>query len=150
MYHLKTSYTYLSHSSFHNDSDAGWEVGESLLQQTVVCDTAFLKAVEERCWCVLHLRLLDNHNTLEVRVHTGGFHVSSNSNVSVITGAPLGVINFAKALVEQVIKAFMNIICLSHHHCVAFNDRMTDGSNRVDLESEGKCVCGWLTVWPSG
>ena len=113
-------------------------MGESLLQQTAVCDTILLQAVEEGCWCVLHLRLLDNHHTLKVGVHAGGFQVGPNSNVGVVTGAPLGVINLTKALVEEVIEAFMNIICLSHHHCVAFNDRVTDGSNRVDLESEGK------------
>ena len=67
-----TEYTYLSHGSLHNDPDAWWEVGESLLQQTVVCDAVLLKAVEKGCWCVLHLRLLSDHHTLEVGIHTGG------------------------------------------------------------------------------
>ena len=133
MYHLKTSYTYLSHSSFHNDSDAGWEVGESLLQQTVVCDTVFLKAVEEGCWCVLHLRLLDDHNTLEVGVHTGWLHVSPNYNVGVVASALLGIINSVKVLVKEVIEAFMYAICLRHQYCVTFNRRVKDGSNCVNL-----------------
>ena len=107
---------------------------ENFLQQAMVCDVVFLKAIEEGCWCVLHFRLLNDHNTLKVRVHTGGLCVGSNGNVGVVTSAPLGVINFTKALVEQVIETFMNIICLSHYHCVAFNDRVTNGSNCVDLE----------------
>ena len=103
-----------------------------------MCDAVLLKAVEEGCRCVLHLRLLDNHNTLEVGVHTGGFQVSPNGNVGVVASTLLGIINLTKALVEEIIEAFMNVICLSHHHCVAFNDRVTDSSNCVDLESEGK------------
>ena len=94
---------------------------ESHLQQTVVCDAIFLKAVEEGCWCVLHLRLLDDYNTLEVRVHTGGFQVGPNGNVGVVTGALLGDINLTKALVEEVIETFMDVICLYHDHCVAFD-----------------------------
>ena len=91
---------HLLHGSLHNDPDAGWEIGQGLLQQTVVCDAIFLKAVEEGCWCVLHLRLLNNYHTLEVRVHTGGLHVGPNSNVGVVTSTSLGIINSAEALVE--------------------------------------------------
>ena len=110
---------------------------ENHLQQIMVCNAILLKAVEEGCWCVLHLRLLNDHHTLEVGVHTGGFCVSPNSNVGVVTGAFQGVINLTKALVEEVIEAFMYIICLCHDHCVTFNDRVTDGSNCVDLGCEG-------------
>ena len=39
----------LLHGSFHNDPDAGWELGECLLQKTGVCDAVLLKAVEEGC-----------------------------------------------------------------------------------------------------
>ena len=60
-----------------------------------------------------------------------------NGNVGVVTGAPLGVINPAKALVEEVIEAFMNVICLCHYHCVAFNGRVTDGYDCIDLGCEG-------------
>ena len=112
-------------------------MGESLLQQTVVCDAILLKAVEKGYWCALHLKLLNDHNTLEVGVHTRGFCVGPNSNVGVVTGALLGIINLMKALVEEIIEAFMNIICLCHYHCVAFNGRVTDGCNRIDLGSEG-------------
>ena len=91
---------HLLHGGLYNDSDAGWEIGQGFLQQTAVCDAIFLKAVEERCWCVLHLRLLNDHNTLEVRVHTGGLRVGPNSNVGVVTSTFLGIINSAEALVE--------------------------------------------------
>ena len=139
--HLLSFVTHLLLGSLHNDPDARWEVGESLLQQTVVCDAILLKAVEEGCRCVLHLRLLNDHNTLKVRVHTGGFCVSPNGNVGVVTGAPLGVINLTKALVEKVIETFMNVICLSHHHCVAFSSRVTNGSKCIDLEErEGEMI----------
>ena len=65
-----------------------------------MCDAILLEAVEEGCWCVLHLRLLDNHHTLEVRVHTGGLHVGSNGNVGVITNAPFWIFNLAEVLIE--------------------------------------------------
>ena len=91
---------HLLHGSLHNDPDAGWEIGQGLLQQTVVCDAILLKAVEEWCWCVLHLRLLNNHHTLKVGVHTGGLHVGSDGNVGVVTSTSLGIINSAEALVE--------------------------------------------------
>ena len=91
---------HLLHGSLYDDPDAGWEVGESLLQQTVVCDAVLLKAIEEGCWCLLHFRLFDNHHTLEVRVHTTGLCVSPNSNVGVVTSISLGIINSAEALVE--------------------------------------------------
>lgn len=102
-----------------------------------MCDAIFLKAIEERRWCVLHFRLLNDHNTLEVRIHTRGFCVSPNGNVGVVARPFPGDINLAKTLVEKIIEALMDIICLSHHHCVAFNDRVTNGSNCVDLECEG-------------
>ena len=60
--------------------------------------------------------------------------MSTYGDIGVVACAFLGNINLAKALVEQLIETFMNIICLCHHHCVAFNDRVTDGSNCVDLE----------------
>ena len=75
-------------------------MGECRLQQTVVCDAIFLKAVEEACWCVFHLRFLDNHNTLEVRVNMRGFCVSPNGNVGVITNAPFWIFNLAEVLIE--------------------------------------------------
>ena len=106
---------------------------ENHLQQIMVCNAILLKAVEEGCWCVLHFRLVNDHHTLEVGVHTRGFYVSSNSNIGVEASALLGIINPAKALVEEVIEAFMYVICLDHDHCVTFNGRMTDGSNCVDL-----------------
>ena len=30
----------------------------------------------------------------------------------------------------------MDVICPGHNHCVAFNDRVTNGSNCVDLKEE--------------
>ena len=128
--------TCLLHGSLHNDPDAGWEVGESLLQQTVVCDTIFFKAIEEGCWCVLQLRLLNDNHTLKVGVHTGGLCMSTNGNVSIVTCALPRNINPAEALVEEVIEAFMNIICLGHHHCVAFDGRVTNGCNCINLGRE--------------
>ena len=112
---------YFLHGRLYNDPNAGWEVGESLFQQTVVCDAVLLKAVEEGCRCVLHLRLLHDHNTLKVRVHTGRLHVSPNGNVGVVASTPFGIINLAEMLVKEVIKAFMYVICLCHQYCVAFN-----------------------------
>ena len=112
---------YLLHGSFYNDSDAGWEVGKCLIQKTAVCDAILLEAVEERCWCVLHLRLFDNHNTLKVGVHSGGLCVGSNSNVGEVARSFMGIINLTKALVKEVIEAFMDVICLCHDYCVAFD-----------------------------
>ena len=92
--------TCLLHGSLYNHPDAGWEVGESRLQQTVVCDAILLKAVEEWCWCILHLRPFDDYHTLKVGVHTGWLHVSPNCNVGVVASPLLGIINSAKVLVE--------------------------------------------------
>ena len=109
-------------------------MGESHLQQTVVRDAILLKAVEEGCWCVLHLRLFNDHHTLKVGVHTRGFCVGPNSNTGVVARPFPGDIDPAEALVEELIKTFMDVIRLSHHHCVSFNGRVTNGSNCVDLE----------------
>ena len=60
-----------------------------------------------------------------------------NGNIGVVANPLLGVINLAEALVEEVIEAFVDVICLGHNHRVAFNGRVTNGSNCVDLK-EGK------------
>ena len=60
-----------------------------------------------------------------------------NGNIGVVANPLYGVINLAEALVEEVIEAFMDVICLDHNHRVAFNGRVTNGSNCVDLK-EGK------------
>ena len=75
--------------------------------------------------------------------------MSANSNVGVVTSALLGVINLTKALVEEVIETFMDIICLCHDHCVTFNDRVTNGSNCVDLGSEGMAYISSPTRFPN-
>ena len=93
-------HTYLLRGSLHDYPHTGWEVGESLLQETVVCDAILLKAVEKGCWCVLHLRLFNDHHTLKVRVHTRWLSVRSNGNVGVVMSALFGIINLAKALIE--------------------------------------------------
>ena len=131
-------HTYLLHGSLYDYPNTRWEVGENFLQQTAVCDAVLLKAVEEGCWCVLHLRLFDNHNTLEVRIHTRWLHVGPNSNVGIVVSTTFRIINLAEALVEEVIEAFVNIICLCHQYCVAFNSRVTDCCNCVDLGREGQ------------
>ena len=108
-------------------------MGESFLQQTVVCDAILLKAVEEGCWCVLHFWFLDDHNTLKVGVHTGWFYVGPNGNIGVVASTLLGIINPTKALVEEVIEAFVDVICLGHDHCVAYGGPVTNSSNCVNL-----------------
>ena len=106
----------------------------------MVCDAILLKAVEEGCWCVLHLRLLDNNNTLEVGVYTRRFQVGPNCNVGVVASSLLGIINPAKALIEEIVEAFMDVIGLGHQHSVAFNGRMANGCNCIYLGREGKGV----------
>ena len=129
---------YLFTCSLYNDPDAGWKAGKSHLQHTVMCDAVLLKAVEEGCWCFLHLRRLDDHDTLEVRIYTRRLQVGSNGNVGVVASAFLRIINFVEALVEKVIEAFMDVICLGHDYCVTFNGRMTNCSNCTDLGREGQ------------
>ena len=129
---------YLFTGSLNNDLDAGWKAGKSHLQHTVMCDAVLLKAVEEGCWRFYHLRLLDDHDTLEVRIHTRWFQMGSNGNVSVVASAFLWIINLVEPLVEKVIEAFVDIICLGHDYCVTFNGRMTNRSNCIDLGREGQ------------
>ena len=45
----------------------------------------------------------------------------------------LGVINATESLVEEIIETLMNAICLAHHNCVAFDCRVTNGCNCVNL-----------------
>ena len=127
MMHLLNFVTHLLHGSLHNDPDAGWKIGQGLLQQTAVRDAILLKAVEKGWWCVLHLRLLNDHHTLKVRIHTRGFCVSPNGNVGIVASTHFWIINLTKALVEEVIEALMYVICLDHDHCVAFDGRVTAG-----------------------
>ena len=63
--------------------------------------------------------------------------MSPDGNIGVVASPLLGDINLAKSLVEEVVEAFVDVIRLGHHHCVAFDGRVTNGSNRVDLK-EGK------------
>jgi len=133
--------TNLLHCRLHDYPNARWEVGESLLQQTVVCDAVLLKAVKEGCWSVFQFRLFDDHHTLEVGIHTRGLCVSPNGNVCVVTSAMLGIVNSTKALIEEVIEAFVDAVCLCHQHRVSFNGRVTNCCNCIDLKEnleEGK------------
>ena len=77
-------------------------------------DAVLLKAVQEWSRSVGELRLPHNHHTLEVLVHTAWLVVAANGNVSIEPWLLCGVrvINTAKVLVEQVIEALMNVICL--------------------------------------
>ena len=77
-------------------------------------DAVLLKSVQEWSRGVKELRLLHNHHTLEVLVNTTRLVMAANGNVSVEPGFLVGVwvINASKVLVEQVIEALVNVICL--------------------------------------
>ena len=53
-------------------------------------------------------------------MNTAGPEVGTNRNVGVVSGALLGVINATESLVEEIVEAFVNIICLAHYNRVAF------------------------------
>ena len=62
--------------------------------------------------------------------------VAANGNFSIEPWLLVGVwvINTSKMLVEQVIEAIMNIICLRHQDSVSLHSSMADGSNCVNLK----------------
>ena len=62
--------------------------------------------------------------------------MGTNGNVGIVTSVSITVINYAEPLVEEVIKAFVDVICLSHHDSMAFNGRVTDCCNSVNLQRE--------------
>lgn len=106
-------------------------------------DAVLLKPVEEGSRCVDHLRFLHDHHTLEVGVNPAGSQVGPNSNVGVITGAFLLVVDAAEPLVEEVVEALVDVVCLAHDDRVALNGRVADGSYCVDLE-RGEILCRQL------
>ena len=123
----------------YHSLQTGRKAGESNLQQGFVGDAVLLKPVQEWSWRVHHLRLLHNHNTLEVGVHSARSQVGSDGNVGVVTGTPVLVVDPTEPLVEEVVEAFVDVVCLAHDYCVALYGRVADGSYRVDLEErEGK------------
>ena len=61
----------------------------------------------------------------------------------------LGVINATESLVEEIIETLMDVICLAHHNCVAFDCRVTNGCNCVDLRNEMKLCKQTTCVYPN-
>ena len=98
----------------HSHSQTWWQGAEPGIQEVLMGDAILLKSVQEWSRGVRELRLLHNHHTLEVLVHTAGLVMAANGNVSVEPWLLVGVwvINASKVLVEQVIEALVNVICL--------------------------------------
>ena len=98
----------------HSHSQAWWQGAEPGIQEVLMGDAVLLKSVQEWSRGVKELRLLHNHHTLEVLVNTARLVMAANGNVSVEPWLLVGVwvINASKVLVEQVIEALVNVICL--------------------------------------
>ena len=107
-------YTHLLQGTLHSHSQTWRQGAEPSTQKVLLGDAVLLKSVQEWSRGVRELRLLHNHHTLEVLVHTAGLVMAANGNVSVEPWLLVGVwvINASKVLVEQVIEALVNVICL--------------------------------------
>lgn len=51
-----------------------------------------------------------------------GLCVRAYGNISEVAGPLFWVINCSEILVEEVVEAFVNLICLIQKNCVAFGD----------------------------
>ena len=129
---------YLFLCSQNHSLETGRETGEGGLQQCLVGDAVLLKPVEERSRRVDHLRLLHDHHTLEVGVHSARSQVGPDGNVCVVAVTSVLVVDATEPLVEEVVEAFVDVVRLAHDDCVALYGRVADGSYRVDLEGERK------------
>ena len=129
-------HTHLLQGTLHGHSQTCWQGAKSCIQEVLVWDAVLLKAVQEWSRSVGELWLPHNHYTLEVLVHTAWLVVAANGNVSIEPWLFLRVwvVNTPKVLVEQVIEALMNVICLWHQDSLPFHSSMTDGSNCVNLK----------------
>ena len=76
-------------------------------------ERVLLKPVQERGWDVINLRLPYNDNALEVWMHSTRLVVCPYCYVGVVTWTRFGVINATKSLVEEIIEAFVYLICLT-------------------------------------
>ena len=63
----------------------------------------------------------------------GWLEVCSDGYVSVVAWAVLRVVNATEPLVEQVVETLVNVVRLTHDDRVAFNGRVADSTNGVDL-----------------
>ena len=126
-------HVYLFNGSFDHDSHARWHMAEGSLEEARVRDLVLFKAIQEWSWGVFHLRLLNNNHTLEVRVDSRWFEVSSNGNVGVVAWALFRIVNASETLVEQIVEALVNVVSLTHDDCMTFDGRVTNCRDGVDL-----------------
>ena len=119
--------------SQHHPLETGRERSESSLHQYGVSDAILLKPVQERSWCLSNLRLLHHDDTLEVGMDPTRPQVGSNRNIGVVSRPLLGVVNTTEPLVEEVIEALMDFICLTHDHRVTLNGRVANGCYCINL-----------------
>ena len=71
---------------------------------------------------------------------TTRFKVGTNCNVGVVSRAVFRVVNATESLVEEIVEALVDVICLAHHHCMTFDSGMANGCNGIDLEKRGKML----------
>lgn len=112
----------------------GRERSESGVHERGVNDAILLKPVQKRSRSVFHFGLLHHNHTLEVGVHATRPQVGSNCNVGVVAGSLMGVVDATEPLVEEVVKALVNVICLTHYYSVSFNGRVSNGCYCIDLQ----------------
>ena len=67
---------------------------------------------------------------------TTRFKVSTNCNVGVVSRPVFWVVNATESLVEEIIEALVDVICLTHHHCMTFYSGMANGCNSINLDRE--------------
>lgn len=84
-------------------------------------DAIFFKPIQERGWSSINLRLFDNYNTTKVRVYSTWSEMGSNGYISIISRTMFGIVYSTEPLIEEVIEALMNVICLTHHYSMALN-----------------------------
>ena len=97
-------------------------------------DAVLLKPVQKRRRSVFHFRLLHHNHALEVGVDATWPEVGSNCNVGVVSRSVLLVVDSPESLVEEVVEALVNVVCLTHDHSVPLYGRVANCCYRIDLK----------------
>ena len=97
------------------------EVVKSCAKECFMTDAVLLKPVQERGRSGFNIRLFDHDHTHKVRVYSTGPQVGPNGYVGIVTGAVLWVVYPTEPLIEEIIKALVDVVCLAHDDGVAFD-----------------------------